>query len=422
MSSIVSNLPLICVAGVSLSVAIRNLRGFKFRIWQVMAAAAVIVVLAGAIGPKRAYEAVDLGVIYFLFGMFAIGQAMHESGYLEVVSYRILGRPQTGSSLLFRFVMLSGLLSAILLNDTIAIIGTPVVIALSAAYGMRPAPLLLALAFSVTIGSVMSPIGNPQNFLIAVQSGLDNPFVIFLLYLGIPTVLNLLVCYAFLALWFKKEFDRPISGERSISNRNPQLLKWCKVSVFMLVALIAARILLGLLAPSHVFPLYVIALAAAAPVLLGVEKKLEFFKRLDWGTLIFFAAMFIVMRSVWDTGFFQKLTVDAHSPGSVMLFSIIVSQFISNVPLVALVMPMMNSVGAGTAALMALAAGSTIAGNVSILGAASNVIIIQCAEKQGKTLTFLQFLIPGVLLTALNVLLYAGWFVFIQWLSKYVQA
>lgn len=87
--------------------------------------------------------------------------------------------------------------------------------------------------------------------------------------------------------------------------------------------------------------------------------------------------------------------------------SVVLSQFISNVPLVALYLPMLNNLGATTKELMALAAGSTIAGNLSILGAASNVIIIQNAEKKaGETLTFWEFVKIGVPVTIINVFVY----------------
>ena len=90
-----------------------------------------------------------------------------------------------------------------------------------------------------------------------------------------------------------------------------------------------------------------------------------------------------------------------------MFVSIILSQFISNVPLVALYLPMLMKLGVTSQELMALAAGSTIAGNLSILGAASNVIIIQNAEqKSGETLSFLEFVKIGIPLTIVNILIY----------------
>ena len=87
--------------------------------------------------------------------------------------------------------------------------------------------------------------------------------------------------------------------------------------------------------------------------------------------------------------------------------SVVLSQVLSNVPLVALYLPVLLHAGATTAGMMALAAGSTIAGNLTILGAASNIIIIQNAEKRGGfTLPFLEFVRIGVPLTILNVAVY----------------
>ncbi len=92
-----------------------------------------------------------------------------------------------------------------------------------------------------------------------------------------------------------------------------------------------------------------------------------------------------------------------------MLISVLLSQLISNVPLVALYLPMLSQLGTYTKEMMALAAGATIAGNLTILGAASNVIIIQNAEQRsGETLTFFEFARIGLPLTVLNMALYAA--------------
>jgi Na+/H+ antiporter NhaD/arsenite permease-like protein len=113
------------------------------------------------------------------------------------------------------------------------------------------------------------------------------------------------------------------------------------------------------------------------------------------------------MQSVWNTGFFQQfINSKKISIYIIFLSSIILSQFISNVPLVTLYLPILLHSGAGIKELMALAAGSTIAGNMLILGAASNVIIIQNAEKKGETITFLEFAKIGFPLTIINTLVY----------------
>jgi len=120
--------------------------------------------------------------------------------------------------------------------------------------------------------------------------------------------------------------------------------------------------------------------------------------------------MFILMQSVWDAGFFQGLITDSHiaidSISAILIISVLLSQLISNVPLVALYMPMLMHAGAGTKEMVALAAGSTVAGNLLILGAASNIIIIQNAEKQGETLSFMEFAKVGIPLTVANIVVY----------------
>ena len=134
-------------------------------------------------------------------------------------------------------------------------------------------------------------------------------------------------------------------------------------------------------------------------------------KKIDWHTLIFFAAMFILMESVWKSNIFQSIIGSIHaditSTPVILSISVILSQLISNVPLVALYLPMLLNAGISTDGMMALAAGSTIAGNLFILGAASNVIIIQNAEKKtGETLTFWEFAKIGIPLTVINIAVY----------------
>ncbi|HPT75053.1 MAG TPA: SLC13 family permease, partial [Methanomassiliicoccaceae archaeon] len=171
------------------------------------------------------------------------------------------------------------------------------------------------------------------------------------------------------------------------------------------------KILLAALRPEMDFPLTLIALTAAAPIVILSPRRVEVVKRSDWPTLIFFASMFVLMAAVWASGFFQSMLGGAESLTSVpmiLLVSVVLSQFISNVPFAALYVPLLQDAGAGATEMIALAAGSTIAGNLLLLGAASNIIVVQGAEREGETLTFLEFAKVGVPLTALNCLVY--WF------------
>jgi Na+/H+ antiporter NhaD/arsenite permease-like protein len=371
----------------------------------------VAVLVTGQISPAEALKAINLDVILFLFGMFVVGQALEESGYLSHLSSRLFGRAKTVDSLLLLIMFGAGLLSAFLMNDTLAIIGTPVMLEIARKTGIRPKLLLLSLAFSVTIGSVMSPIGNPQNLLVAINGNIPSPFITFLRYLAVPTLVNLFLTYLILKFFYRGHLKNEPLTYSADPITDQALAGLSKVSLITIVVLVLAKIIVSLLGPNIEFRLTYIALVAALPIILLSPHRLGIVRRIDWTTLIFFAAMFVLMQSVWDSGYFQNvmanLQLNLQSIGIIMAVSIVLSQLISNVPLVALYLPVLSHLGAATKAMMALAAGSTIAGNFSILGAASNVIIIQNAEKKaGETLTFWEFVRIGIPLTAVNALVY----------------
>jgi len=403
--------PVAVLAAVFLLTAVRQARGFRFELWQVMCAGAGAVLLSGDIGPGAALAAVDWDVMLFLLGMFCAGQVFELSGWLAHAKYEVFKRARTEEGLLLALVFFMGLASALLMNDTLAIAGTPVALLLARKHGISPKALLLALAFSITVGSVMSPIGNPQNLLVAVKGEIAAPFLTFLKYLALPTLLNLGAVFLVVRFFYREEFRAVELKHSQEPVKDKALASLAKATAAVLALAIAAKVLLVSVNPVLDFRLTWIALAAAAPGLLLSRRRLELLRGVDWSTLAFFAGMFVLMRAVWDAGFFQTLIArsgaDITGLGPIMAVSVLLSQLISNVPLVALYLPMLRHAGAGTPELMALAAASTFAGNLFILGAASNVIIIQNAERRaGVTLTFLEFARAGIPLTAINAIIY----------------
>jgi Na+/H+ antiporter NhaD/arsenite permease-like protein len=263
----------------------------------------------------------------------------------------------------------------------------------------------------------MSPIGNPQNLLIAINGNIPNPFIAFLRYLAAPTLISLFLTYLILKSFYRGDLKNEPLNHSTGPITDPKLARLSKVSLIIIVVLVLARITTSLVGLGIDFRLTYIALAAALPIILLSPRRFGVVRGIDWTTLIFFAAMFVLMQSVWDSGYFQSAIANLHlnlqSIGVIMTLSIALSQLISNVPLVALYLPVLGHLGAATEEMMALAAGSTIAGNFSILGAASNVIIIQNAEKKaGETLTFWEFVRIGIPLTAVNALVYWLFFLF----------
>ncbi len=402
---------IIVLAIVFVLIAVRKIGNIRIKIWQAMTLGAVIVLLTGQINPIDAFYSVNLDVIVFLFGMFVVGESMQRSGYLNLLSRRLFNRARSVDHLVLLILIPIGLLSALLMNDTLAIIGTPIVLGLSKKHGLSPKLLLLTLAFAVTTGSVMSPIGNPQNLLVASSGGIDSPFITFVQYLALPTMLCFIVAFLFLRFFYRTEFQKPLAENQNEEiHIDTQLVQISKLSLLLIILLIGVKIILVVAAPWIEMKLSYIAIIAALPIILLSRKRVDIARNIDWSTLLFFVSMFVLMASVWQSGVFQELIstmgLDLTAIPIIIAVGTLLSQLISNVPLVALFIPIFSSSGASLVQLMALAAGSTIAGNMLVLGAASNVIIIQNAERHGETIEFSEFAKIGIPLTLVQSFVY----------------
>lgn len=394
-----------------ISVALRQTSRVAIPIWMITVIGAIADLLFQQITPLDALKAIEPDVMLYLFGVFLICQAAEDCGYLEQVTDRIFYHAHTGNQALFVIIFMLGISAAFLMNDTIAIVGTPIILQLCKSHKNLIKPLLFALAFSITIGSVISPIGNPQNLLISVKSNMPSPFLAFIKALAIPTVINLFVIYFYVYLIYRRILNERIEKPTPTPLHNHQTVFLVRLSLTIMLILIAVKILTDSFQLSIHINFSHIAILAALPIFLSnqIGKSI---RRLDWGTLLFFASIFILMQSVWASGFFQKAINHFHIPitqiPTILIISILLSQLISNVPLVALYLPLLSHYHVLNSHFLALAAGSTIAGNLSILGAASNIIIIQNMEKRAhQGLGFFEFIKLGVPLTILNALIYA---------------
>jgi Na+/H+ antiporter NhaD/arsenite permease-like protein len=397
---------------------------FRVPIWVAMSIGALLVVLFQVIDIESAIKSIQIDVILFLFGMFSIVSSLDRSGLLKVVATKMLAKAKTPELLLMAFVVGMGLLSAFLVNDTIALVGIPLVIYVSKHLGTRPVVLLLSLAFGITIGSAMTPIGNPQNLLIAVQSGISLPFTNFIKFLAIPTILNLFVTWYILKIYFKKDLL-----QMSVNYKNNNILesipiedpKLAKISLVVLLLTISGFFASEILSFLHIFDLRIslVSLIGAMTLYAASSRRLEILKSVNYHILVFFAAMFVLTSALWSSGaislFLKHLPMPNpenvfQSSTVISVYSTTVSQVLSNVPFVALYSQVMSAggfTGSHIVQWMMLACSSTIAGNLTILGAASTIIIIQAAESRGvKAFTFLEFFKIGIVITLVNVVIY----------------
>jgi len=408
---ITMNISVIVLIGVFILFIFRKVHKYHFEMWQIMLIGAIAVLVTNQISFLDALRAINLDVMIFLFSMFVVAGAFEESNFINYLLYLAFRKIHSKKLTLLLLIFFFGILSQVLMNDTVAIIGAPLVLLLANKNNIKAKPLLFTLAFSVTIGSVASPIGNPQNLLIATYLNLKNPFFTFFKYLFLPTVINLFVLFAFILFLFREDFKNSglMFPEESIHDL--ELANISKISLIMLLLGIIAKSILVIILPSFDFKLSYIGILAMLPVITLSKKRLKIVKHVDYHTLIFFASMFILMQSVWNSNFFQQLLktyrIDIGSTEMIFIVSIVLSQFISNVPLVTLLLPMLSTSNVGFISYMALASASTIAGNFFILGAASNVIIFHNAEKRTKeVISAFEFSKIGIPLTIINSLIY----------------
>jgi Na+/H+ antiporter NhaD/arsenite permease-like protein len=192
------------------------------------------------------------------------------------------------------------------------------------------------------------------------------------------------------------------------------LARTSRIAVLLLLVLVAARIALVGLGSSVDLPLTAVALVPAAFVLLVSRERVSVLRGVDWPTLAFFAALFVVVEAVDSAGVTEavvrRLGGRVDEAPVILAVGAAVSQLVSNVPLVALYLPALSEAGAHVEAYMALAASSTLAGNLTLIGAASNVIIVDVAERRfGVRIGFWEFTRIGAPLTALQLLAVGAW-------------
>ncbi len=405
---------------VYLLIALRTLRWFKVPIWTIMLTGAVAMILSGVIPLQTAYSAINLDVIFFLLGMFSIVAAMELSGLLEYLTARMIRLSKTPQRALAMVLFGMGLLSAFLVNDTLALTATPIMLGLSKQMRIRPSVLLITLALGVTIGSVMTPVGNPQNLLIALSSGIPNPMLDFLYFLVPPTIIGLLVTFLILKFYYRKDLAESAESFGSIplppvrDGRLARLSAWAGGIVVVGFFSVGIARLFGVQGNLN---LGTVSLLGATIVYMLSGRRREILASVDWGIVIFFMSLFIVVQGFWDSNALQSLLLYLPalntseivvSLGVIILISLIFSQLLSNVPFVAVYIRVMQSAGftgSDVKAWVALAGASTLAGGLSVLGAASNVIILEAAEVRGSGFSSLEFSKIGLLVTIPNILI-----------------
>ena len=384
---------------------------------------AVGMVAFGVIDFDTARRAVDLDTILFLLGMMIVLGYLDLSGFFDLVERRVLALAGSARALLWIVVGSSGLLSALFMNDTVCLMLTPIVVRVTRRMRLPAAPYLIALATGANIGSSCTILGNPQNALIAVRSRIG--FLPFLATLW-PIAAAGLVVDAWLLAWiYRRTITRdPIAAPAP--QGKPAVQGYLLAASLVSGAGMVAALLLG------ARPAAAAMTAAAAVILAGAARPREALKQVDWSLLLFFGGLFVVMRAVEQAGLAHLVVSGIAGPlgGAAAATAVagaphvaapvvarlgaavaLLSQAVSNVPAVMLFVPPLEAapVAAARSLWLALAAFSTLAGNLTIIGSVANVIVFETARRDGVEVGFSEYLKVGAPLTLLTCLIAWAW-------------
>lgn len=406
MNETIYYLNLLTILLTLIGIAIGSYPGFRMNRATIALVGATTLVIINNLSLEEAANLVDINTIMLLFAMMVLNINLRLSGFFNIIANRIIRIAKTPQQLLALIIFSSGFLSALFLNDTIVIMFTPLLIEVVLKLKRNPIPYLIALATSANVGSVATIVGNPQNMIIGIFSGLN--FIEFAIKLFPVAIIGLLIIWMIIVIVYKKEFREKVvleSDEFQPRIFKPLLIKSSVVLVIMLIAFISG------------LPIALSALGASALLLITRRIKPErVFIELDWSLLVFFSGLFIVtdlLNQILITPNFNgNIEVITKNPLiDLSVISLLLSNLISNVPAVLVLSPLIKQLENAEIYWLALAMSSTFAGNLTLLGSVANLIVAESAKRNGVKLNFTEYLKSGIPITILTFLVGIFWLI-----------
>jgi Na+/H+ antiporter NhaD/arsenite permease-like protein len=385
--------------------AIGKLPGYRLDRAGAALLGACLMVAAGVLSLEEAFAAVDMETIALLLGMMIVAANLRLSGFFRMVEAFVMVRARHPLVLLTAIVLVAGFFSALLVNDTICLVMTPIVLDLVRRLGRNPVPYLLSVAMASNAGSVATITGNPQNMIIG--SIADLPYAGFAAALTPVALTSLAATIILIALFHPKEFftrERLVAPKLRASRPNKPLIAKTLLTLVAMVGFFLAG-----------YPVAGVALLGGAFLLFTRRVKAEkVYFDIDWPLLVMFAGLFIVVAG------FDKAVIGPEAHAFVARLNlndmpvlagvtVVLSNLVSNVPAVLVLEPFVATLADPEKAWLAVAMAATLAGNLTLVASVANLIVAQKARTGGVTISFWAHLRVGAPMTLLSLAFGIWW-------------
>jgi len=344
---------------------------------------------------EQAIQAVDHRTIVVLFSMMVILANLKLAGFFEMVGGYLLGTVSSQGQLLLAIIFISGLFSALCINDIVCLLFTPIVLLICRQIQCNPIPYLLAVAMASNIGSAATLIGNPQNILISSLSGLN--FISYFIVAAPMTLFGLLLCYVTIGYCYRKDLQKKLQPFSRDVNYTYHRYLIIKSLLTMTAVVMAFAVGLDIAIASSLGAAYLLITRRVNPN--------KIYTSVDFNLLVMFVGLFVIVGGVEHSGLMGWLIgkldfVDFSNYGVFTTLTIILSNIVSNVPAILLLkffVPSHNPSLWWTQ----MAIFTTLAGNLTITGSFANLIVVETAKRHGITIGFWDYLKVGFPLTVI---------------------
>jgi Na+/H+ antiporter NhaD/arsenite permease-like protein len=387
----------------------------------VVCAGAAIMVLIGATNADAAFfsheTGIDWNVIFLLLGMMIIVSVVHKTGLFEFLAVKAIQLAKGEPRRAFIYILiLTALASALLDNVTTILLVVPMTFLITKYLKVNPIPFILGEVFISNIGGAATLIGDPPNIIIGSKANLS--FNDFLIHMTPIVAIVTAVVIPLLVLMFRKFLkNQPEDRLEAVRLEAKTFIKdtvLLKKSLAVLAIVLIAFVLHSVV---HLEPSMIAMMGAGLLVLISKLKPNEFARDVEWGTLVFFAGLFIMVGALVNVGALG-LFADAISAwvgddaslaaGALVVVSAVISGIVDNIPYVTSMIPVVQQLNDSVAGISndglwwALALGADFGGNMTIIGASANVVAVGLAYANGIKITFWQFAKYGIPVTVVS--------------------